>query len=228
MTSSSLSSKLFANVLKGIEQEKSDRIKKEWEAQRAALDADESRKRADAALFARQRNDRDDREQRERDAVTELERKARAVASQRREENRRIDAAAGRASVFRGSDAGDVKERLRREGVPEGLAQDIVRLRTLDQELENSGGMRASMREREDPTRQANNPMYRSLDASVDAAGARRAGPEQQYLRMEEPANVYQGASSGLAQPPGAQTSASDKHDGVRKGLGLSENPMYR
>ena len=135
MASSSLSSRLFANVLKGLEHDKVERLKKEWEAQRAALDSQESQQRADAALLVKKRIDFDERERREKEELTELEKKARDALI-RGDEERRIDAAAARAALFRGSDATDVKDRLMREGIPETLAQEIVKLRTLDQTLE--------------------------------------------------------------------------------------------
>ena len=231
MASSSLSSRLFANVLKGIEHEKAERLKKEWEAQRASFDAQESQQRADAALLIKKRADFTEREKRQRDELTELEQKVRD-AQVRGEEERRIDTAMARAAVFRGSSASDVKERLVHEGVPEALAQEIVRLRTLDQTLENRGGMSARFIEKEDPTRSRAEPHYRSLDESVGSSGKKRYGPEQQYLRMEEQDSMYQGvpdAVSGLAKPPGTYDHGIDKEEGVRKGLGLGEhNPVYR
>lgn len=224
MASSSLASKLFANVLKGFEREKAEELRKEWESRKALIDAEEARQRADAALLAKRKADLSEREQRERDELTALERKAREVLS-RSEEERRIDAAGARAAVFRGSSGEDVRERLRREGVPEGLAQDITRLRTLDQELENSGGMRARMLERSGPTGQGAEPLYRSVDENSNGTLGRR-DDERQYLRAEEPSDAYSGA--GLARPPGANESDQDKEDGVRKGLGLGNNNLYR
>jgi hypothetical protein len=75
--------------------------------------------------------------------------------------------------------------------------------------------------------------MYRSLDESIGGGSAKkRDGPDQQYLRMDEPGELYQGvpdAVTGLAKPPGVYDRGADKEDSVRKGLGLGhDNPAYR
>jgi hypothetical protein len=132
--------------------------------------------------------------------------------------------------------------------VPEALAQEITRLRTLDQTLENSGGMSARFFEREDAARQAtqgnrdSTVLYRSIDENFGGSGerARRSrtdgsddNPAYRTLTLD-PVDDYAGVpetvQNGFARPPGVyDASARDREEGVRRGLGLgSQNPAYR
>jgi hypothetical protein len=172
----------------------------QWEAHRKTTDESDARERQDAFLSAASRAESEAFEARVREMEAELAASTRRTTAS--PDEKRLSDLHKRIDDFRGNDDASLRERLLKEGFPEALTQQELRLRTLDQRTGNELGMRAQ---------------FLQNDSSSSPQRPAASSSEPQYLRESEPEPTYQ------ANTPHSPTDAKtkDAEDGVKDALGL-------
>lgn len=175
----------------------------EWRAHAREQDEQDARARQDALLSAAKRADAEafERRVRELDEAKQHAPRGDSLAQ------KRLDDLHKRLDDFRGNDDESLRERLLKEGFPEALTQQELRMRTLDQRTGNELGMRARFFEQE--TKNASQPPMKT-------------SAEPLYLRESEPEPTYQANTPQTSSDP----KAKDAADGVKDALGL--RPLYK
>jgi hypothetical protein len=180
------SSKHLASMLHQLQLEKEQRLRELAAAEEKKLQEEAEDLKRKATDLARKKQHQSEELKREEEDLKKL-REAASQADMFAAEEQRISDLRQRMEEFRGNDNESLKSRLMAEGYGEALINQMLRLRTLDEQLDSPRGLKARYSDEENPLELA---MERTGKIYVD----RQVVDRLEGLRREAQQNRYLGA----------------------------------
>jgi hypothetical protein len=146
---SALSPRALAAMLRQLQQEKEERLRRESSEETKKLEREEEERKRELEHVTKKKKDLADKLKREQESLERLKEEAAQQVTAADEEHR-VEHLQRRIQEFRGNNDEDLKERLIAEGFGEALVNTMLRLRTLDEKVKNDTGLQARFSHRND------------------------------------------------------------------------------